>query len=218
MNLDTLMANANDCKKSTRNSAIAVVNKQLRKADQNLANLDSVSFVQKFVEESFKANGSPLASSYKFAQQYLIKSMFSKYMDDTTAPPQVCWDNAMVKLRASESRCKNLNDHGLVNSNLPFEVTDDIMQRARAIIGRAIGLEPDFAMFEHAAFGCGATTCRTRTKGDPYFKYNTKSKLHVTEGAYNYASALIGATPLWDNTGGKANLQIHRGNTVFSVN
>lgn len=153
-----------------------------------------------------------------FAKKYLGEEILSKYISESTAPASVRWAAAVKKLISSEESCKKLNEEGFDLDGLPHGTFDAVMQRARAIIGDAIGLKPNPAsLFETMSFGSGATVCRKRTKGDPYFKYNTRDPISVTKECYRYAAATITATPLWAAAGGVDNLQVTRGNVIFSV-
>lgn len=187
--------------------------KQADKVIQSEFHVDT--FVKVLLDEFVVSDDDP---QDVFAKQYLKEEILSKYISESTAPAEVRWAAAVKKLISSEASCKKLNEEGFDLDGLPHGTFDAIMQRARCIIGEAVGLKPNPAsLFQTMSFGSGATVCRKRTKGDPYFKYNTRDPISVTQECYRYARATITATPLWAAAGGVENLYETRGNVIFSV-
>ncbi len=147
--------------------------------------------------------------AYAFKWAYLADEILAKYCDDST-DPVIRRDKAVEKMLASELICKTINEEGF----RPFPNDSSILFRASQLIADVLGDITDYIdeISRHHSFTSGATTCRTRRFGDPYFKYDPTRSLDVTRSALPYAKLVIDSTPLWDQP-----IRICDGNVVFTV-
>ena len=157
-----------------------------------------------------------LSPSEDFKWEYLLDSLLSKYARDSVSPSQR-QQAAIDKMIVTERRCADLNKVGILQSGDSFsaERFNTVVLRAQDIVKDILG-EFHYGIFEDAKFSSGASTSRRRAKGDPYFKYSSKTiPLDVTKDAYPYACALIRTTPAWARLG--ATMKIVTGNGIFTV-
>jgi len=154
-----------------------------------------------------KPDGSHGATAYKW--DYLEREILAKFCDDST-DPKLRQSKAIDKMMLSEINCKKVNDEGF----LPFDNDQGILMCAQQLIAGVLGdVTESFEVIEdHFSFTAGATTCRTRRFGDPYFKYDATRSLDVTRSALPYAKLLVQSVPLWDQK-----LATCDGNVVFTV-
>jgi len=154
----------------------------------------------------------PVGSSgaYAFKWAYLKEEILTKFCDDSTNP-DIRATKAVEKMLASEVVCKQMNDHGFHN----FENKESIIFTASGIISSVLGdIDALFNKFDtHCHFTSGATACRTKRYGDPYYKYDSSRSLKVTSSALPYAKYIIDSTPLW----GEQKIITCDGNVVFTV-
>lgn len=151
------------------------------------------------------------SGAYAFKWAYLEEEILSK-LPRPGISAAARYNAAVDKMMLSEARCKALNAEGFNLTQRSYY----LLERAKDLIWSALGQVPR-TLFETAAFSGGATTNYPRKYGDPFFKYLGKGKLGVTPSAYNYAYALITATPVWCASGGWHKLQLRAGNSVFTV-
>lgn len=149
-------------------------------------------------------------TSYAFKWDYLHTEILSKYCGPG-GDPDARVRAAIAKMLGSEISCRDLNEHGFG----PLWRFDSVITRATHLIGECLGdIAEDFIpTLKHIAFTSGATVCRRRSKGDPWFKYDQETALSVTTSCLPYAKLIIDSTPLW--AGQK--IRLCRGNSVFTV-
>jgi hypothetical protein len=150
------------------------------------------------------------SGAYAKKWSYLKQEIGAKYCDDTLVSPKSREEAAITKMLKSEEVCRDINHNGFAS----FENSDAIIGSAIHLIGEVLG---DIAtlgerMANHFAFSSGATVCRTKPHGDPFFKFGPFDPLTVTQRALPYAKLLIGSTPLWE-----ARIKLVDGNVVFTV-
>lgn len=156
------------------------------------------------------------AGSYLFKWEYLCSELLSK-LPLPLYSSEFKRQAAIDKMLTTETTCRVLNRYGLRGHGFGYtaERFNTVLNYSREFISQLLG-EVDLSIFQRARFSSGATTSRRRTKGDPWFKYNSnKTPLHVTRSAYPYATALIKCTPLWCSEG--ATLKIVPGNRITTV-
>jgi hypothetical protein len=192
--------------KSNRRSA-KVPRKRLRAIAERRIELNATTFVA----ELLKLRPSGATGAYAAKWDYLESEIMSKYCDDTTTPPQDRADAAIQKMLDSEISCRKLNIYGIQD----FPNKNSILFRAAQLCSDILGdiHELYTEMGSHWGFTSGATVCRTRPYGDPYYKWSSTWALSVTDSAFPLAKIMIDSTPLWK----AAQPKIVSGNTVFTV-
>lgn len=192
---------------ASRRSAVKAVGRFSVAITGNLEELSPVSLKSRLM--ALEPDGS--SGAYAFKWKYLSDEILTKFCDDSVEDPSLRADRAIQKMLLSEVQCKKLNSQGIAS----FDNSDSIIFRAQQLIADVLGdIENLFPNFdEHHSFTSGATVCRTRRFGDPYYKYDSSRSLSVTRSALPYAKLLISSTPLW----AEQKLEIVDGNVVFTV-
>jgi hypothetical protein len=193
-----------------KNQCLASTDKVAARFSAKIARMSTQLNPQTIVERLLACQPSGCSGAYAFKWSYLKEEILTKYCDDSLTDPKVRAEKAITKMITSEERCREINIHGFSS----FDNDHAILHNAQRLIGEVLG---DIAtlgerMQNHFAFTSGATVCRTKAKGDPFYKYAPFDELTVTEKALPYAKLLIGSTPLWD-----ARIKIVDGNVVFTV-
>lgn len=193
-------------KKASKKAALKALSRLSKLIDRHQ---ESDLQVDQLVATLMSCQPADSSSSYAFKWEYLQQEILSKYCDPQGSPRDR-EQKAIDKMLTANNRCKHFNDNGFP------DLDSNILFRAQQIISSVL-LDVDdlFAdEFElHTTFTGGATVCRTRAFGDPYFKYDSNRALAVTNSAYPYAKLIIDATPLWV----EPKINIVSGNSIFTV-
>jgi len=150
----------------------------------------------------------------EFRNSYLLSEVLSKYPRPGISA-KVREDAAIAKMLESEDVCRSINTDGY-RTRTPRDFFAQVMLYASRTVADVLG-DFNYDDFEKATFSAGATVSRKRKFGDPFYKYHSKWPVSVTSGCYNYAQALIEATPLWFSNGGTENVSIVAGNSITTV-
>lgn len=161
--------------------------------------------------EILKCRHPDATGAYAFKWDYLADEILSKYCDDKTTPAEVRESAAIDKMLASETSCRDLNINGLKD----FSSKQAVIYRASELISEIIGTTTSVykSMDDHWGFSSGATSCRTRKFGDPFYKWHQTWALEVTADAFDIAKYMVRGTPLWECP----EPNICDGNVVFTV-
>lgn len=149
----------------------------------------------------------------EFRNNYLLTELLSKLPRDGI-PASVRAENAIVKMLESEDVCRSINNDGY-RCNTPRDFFSNILLIAQTVVAEVLG-DFSYDLYERASFSSGATVCRTRKFGDPFYKYSRKP-VSVTSGCQKYAEALIRLTPLWDEMDVAKAMTIVAGNSITTV-
>jgi hypothetical protein len=159
-----------------------------------------------------------MSSPEDFKTQYLVKSVFSKFVSQDTDPDNVRRQRAIFKWLCAEANNAATNDRlshidGEYNI-LPRVTYDTFMDRVRSIVVDVLG---DTVSEEalRGSFSGGASTSRRRTESHPSSKY--LGEAHITDRALPWITALIGEYSLWHEYGGLQDLTVVPGNVLFTV-
>lgn len=170
--------------------------------------------VDKFKSSLSDALGNAGSSRDAFKITYLLDSLLSKYPRDGVVSKEERESAAITKMLESEQACADINHNGY--GDLTKSSRSALLFRAQQIVSTILG-DFDFRIFENASFSGGASTSRARRNGDPWYKYHNSRPIDVTPMAYNYAYALITATPVWCSMGSWDNISTTMGNHITTV-
>jgi len=193
-------------KKTTIPKANKAVGRFLSAIDKNFEDLSPESIVDSVL--TCQPNGCTGAEAFRW--KYLSDEILTKYCEDNS-DGRIRRDKAITKMLLSEVSCKRLNDNGIPE----FTNKSSIVFRAQQLVANVLGTVDDVysAMGDHLAFTSGATVCRRKIYGDPYYKYDVTRPLKVSLPAFRVAKLLSNTTPLWR----EQKWEICDGNVVFTV-
>ena len=136
----------------------------------------------------------PLSSDpRRFAVEYLIDSLMSKYDDGKGSKEKE--RVALDKFLEAEEVCYFRNLY-FSQDNLWIAKSEPALERARALISELVGESMDLERIARGfGWGPGASTRLSRREGDPCYKYSGQPE--VTPNAYALGTAAIWSNPLW---------------------
>jgi hypothetical protein len=152
-----------------------------------------------------------------FRNNYLKACAFSKFVSETTDPPNVRRQRAIFKWLCAESNNQSTNER-LLTLHEGFHILPHVTWRSfRSFVARTvssiIGDVPpdDVLMGGHSG---GATTSRRRTCAHPAHKF--VGKAHVTPDALELATSVLVESKAWIRYGQVAVEEVP-GNVLFTV-